>query len=117
MAHAGYAVLLLYAGLKSVPDDVFEAAGMDGANGMQKLVYIRIPLLKTQLLIVMIVLTLSYFNNVELPMSLTGGGPGTATTLISLLLYGKRLPTIILERRAHWRSCCLSSTWCSSRCI
>lgn len=83
----GYAVLLLYAGLKSVPDDVFEAAGMDGANGMQKLVYIRIPLLKTQLLIVMIVLTLSYFNNVELPMSLTGGGPGTATTLISLLLY------------------------------
>ena len=83
----GYAVLLLYAGLKSIPEDVYEAAEIDGANSWQKLVRITIPLLKTPLLIVIVVLTLSYFNNIELPMTLTGGGPGTTTTLISLVLY------------------------------
>lgn len=83
----GYAVLLLYSGLKSIPLDVYEAADIDGTNGLQKLLYVRLPLIKTQMLIVMIVLTLSYFNNVELAATLTGGGPGTTTTLISLLLY------------------------------
>ena len=83
----GYAVLLLYAGLKSISEDVYEAADIDGTTGLQKMMYVRLPLIKTQMLIVMIVLTLSYFNNVELAATLTGGGPGSATTLISLSLY------------------------------
>jgi multiple sugar transport system permease protein len=85
----GYAMLLLLAGLKSIPNDTFEAALVDGATPLQQLFKIKIPLLKTPLLVVMIVLTLSYFNSIELPLTLTGGGPGVATNLISLDLYRK----------------------------
>lgn len=83
----GYAMLLLLAGLKSIPNEVYEAALVDGASPIQRVLNVELPLLRTPLLVVMIVLTLSCLNNIDLPLTLTGGGPGMATNLISVDLY------------------------------
>ena len=69
-------MIVLLAGLKSIPDDYEEAARIDGATAWQIFRYVTLPLLKTPLLLVAIVLTLSNINTVETPLVMTGGGPG-----------------------------------------
>lgn len=83
----GYAMVMILAGLKGIPEDVIEAGNVDGANKFQIFWSIKMPLIKTPLMISSIVLFMSNFNNVTIPMVLTGGGPGTATTVTSLELY------------------------------
>lgn len=83
----GYAMVNVLAGLKSISPSVEEAARIDGTNGWQMLRYIRIPMLKTPLLISTIILTLSNINNLVVPLTLTGGGPGTSTSVITIPIY------------------------------
>jgi len=85
----GYAVIILLAGLKSIPDDYEEAALIDGANSWQIFRRITLPLLKTPLLLVAIVLTLSNLNTVETPLVLTGGGPGNATRILPIEVFDR----------------------------
>ncbi|MCC7281252.1 MAG: sugar ABC transporter permease [Acetobacteraceae bacterium] len=83
----GYAVIILLSGLKGIPDDYLEAARIDGANGWHIFRRISLPLLKTPLLLVAIVLTLSNINTVETPLVTTGGGPGDATRVLAIEVY------------------------------
>ena len=83
----GYAVIVLLAGLKSIPGELEEAATVDGAGAWQIFRRITLPLLKTPLLLVVIVLTLSNLNTVETPLVMTGGGPGDATRILPIEVY------------------------------
>lgn len=83
----GYVMVQLVAGLKGIPKEYEEAAMIDGANKWQLFWKVRLPQLKTPMACSMIVVALSNLNNVTVPMSLTGGGPGKATTVISILAY------------------------------
>lgn len=83
----GYSMVMILAGLKGVDAGLLEAARVDGANTWQVLTHIKLPLIKTPILLSTIVLTMSNFNNNTVPLILTGGGPGTATNVISLELY------------------------------
>ena len=83
----GYAMVMILAGLKSIPQHIEEAAEIDGASPFDLLWRVKIPMIKTQLLLSLIVLTLSNFNNVTVPMTLTGGGPADATNVITLEAY------------------------------
>lgn len=83
----GYSMVMILAGLKSLPREVIEAAQMDGANGFKTFWKIKLPMIKTPALISSVVLTMSNFNNVTIPMVMTSGGPGTATNVVSLELY------------------------------
>lgn len=83
----GYAMVMVLAGLKGIPRDVLEAGNVDGANRLQIFLKIKVPLIKTPILISSIVLFMSNFNNVTIPLVLTGGGPGNATDVTSLELY------------------------------
>lgn len=83
----GYVMVQLVAGLKGIPKEYEEAAMIDGANKWQLFWRVRLPQLKTPIACSMIVVALSNLNNVTVPMSLTGGGPGKATTVISILAY------------------------------
>jgi multiple sugar transport system permease protein len=89
----GYAVIILLAGLKSIPDDYEEAARIDGATGWQIFRRITLPLLKTPLLLVTIVLTLSNLNTVETPLVLTSGGPGNATRILPIDVFDRAFIT------------------------
>ena len=83
----GYAVIVLLAGLKSIPDELEEAARIDGASDWQIFRRITLPLMKTPLLLVAVVLTLSNINTVETPLILTGGGPRDATRILAIDVY------------------------------
>lgn len=83
----GFALLLMLAGLSAIPEEVEEAAEIDGASRLQKLRYVIIPLLKPVSLACVITLTISFFNIIVLPLDLTGGGPLNSTEVVSLRLY------------------------------
>jgi len=83
----GYAVIVLLAGLKSVPAELGEAARIDGARPWQQFAFVTLPLLRGPLVLVTIVLTLSNLNTVETPLVLTGGGPAGATRVLPIEIY------------------------------
>ena len=80
-------VILLSAGLAGLPEDVYEAATVDGATGWQKLIYLTIPLLKSTIMAVLMlgfIYTLRVFDIIWI---MTKGGPGTATEVLPTLAY------------------------------
>lgn len=83
----GYAMVQILAGLKGISPAIEEAAMIDGANRRQLFQHVRLPMLKTPMLISSIILTLSNINNLTLPLTLTGGGPGTSTSVITIPMY------------------------------
>lgn len=83
----GNYMLLFIAGLQSIPEDVYEAASLDGVNAFQRLWYITIPLLGPVLqMIVMLAITTS-LKGYESIMVLTEGGPFGKTEVMYLYLY------------------------------
>jgi multiple sugar transport system permease protein len=82
-----FCFLLFLAGLESLPQDVYEAAKIDGATFWQELKYVTIPMMWPTIIVTFafrLVLAFKVFDEVYL---LTGGGPGTSTEVISFTLY------------------------------
>jgi multiple sugar transport system permease protein len=82
---APFMALLLLAGLQVIPDDIYEAAKMDGATTWQRFAKITMPLLKPALLVALIFRTLDALRIFDLPFVLTKGAHGTTT--LSLISY------------------------------
>jgi multiple sugar transport system permease protein len=82
-----FVTLLLLAALQTVPPEVIESARIDGANRLQMSRFITIPLIMPSLVVALFNLTLNGMNGVGMVFSLTSGGPGTATQVLSYLLY------------------------------
>ena len=76
--------LLLYAGLSSVPEELYEAAEVDGANPLQKFRAITIPMITPVIVAAIILRVISLMNSPDLMIVLTNGGPGLATYTLSL---------------------------------
>ena len=79
--------LIILAGLESMPQEVNEAARVDGASEFQILRYITLPLLRPTLITAIMLRTIFAFKVFDEIFLLTGGGPGTATEVISLYIY------------------------------
>ncbi len=82
---APFMALLLLAGLQVIPDDIYEAAKVDGATAWQRFTRITLPLLKPALLVALIFRTLDALRIFDLPFVLTQGSHGTTT--LSLIAY------------------------------
>lgn len=82
-----FAMLLILAALQTIPAEVKEAARMDTHAAWRRIVFIILPMIRPTLMVVAIMLTLSAFNNVDLPLVLTGGGPLGATETLGLGAY------------------------------
>lgn len=85
----GFSMITYYAGLMALPDDVYEAAKIDGAGFWRTTVSVTFPMLKgtTNILLILgIVGSLKTFDIVKL---LTAGGPGRSTTVLNTYLYEK----------------------------
>ena len=82
-----FVTLLLLAAMQTVPGEVIESSRIDGANGWQIVTHIMIPLMLPTVVVALFSLTLSGMNGVGMIFSLTGGGPGTSTSVLSYLLY------------------------------
>jgi len=83
----GYAMVMLLAGLKGLDGNLIEASEIDGANSWQVLFKIKLPLIMTNFLLSLIVLTVSNFTNNTIPRVLTNGGPANATNVVTLQQY------------------------------
>ena len=77
-------VLLAYAGLISIPDAYYQAAKIDGARGWAIFRYIQLPKMKRVLTIAILLRFMDSFMIYTEPFVLTGGGPGNATTFLSI---------------------------------
>jgi glycerol transport system permease protein len=77
-------VLLAYAGLSSIPDAYYQAAKIDGASSWAVFRHIQLPKMKRVLTIAVLLRFMDSFNIYTEPFVLTGGGPGNATTLLSI---------------------------------
>jgi len=75
-----FVTLVLMAGMQSIPEDLYEAARMDGATSWRAFRHITLPLLRYSILTVLIVRSMDALRSFELAFILTQGGPGTATT-------------------------------------
>jgi len=77
-------VIIILAGLQTIPDDLYEAAHMDGAGGIKAFFTITLPLIKFPLFISTILGTIFAINSFDLFFVLTKGGPGNITTNATL---------------------------------
>lgn len=87
LLYAGLVMILVLAGVMSVPEDVLEAARIDGASGLQIDFKIRLPLVRTILGTCVIISATSMLREFELIYLTTNGGPGDTTLNLPLYLY------------------------------
>ncbi|GAB4111386.1 MAG: ABC transporter permease subunit [Roseiflexaceae bacterium] len=83
--------LLILAGLKAIDKELYEAADVDGADAFDKFRHITIPGLQYVLAVTLLLSTISTFNSFGIVYLMTGGGPGGATRLYSILAYEKAI--------------------------
>lgn len=83
----GYNIILLLAGLSAIPQQYDEAAQVDGANGVQRLGYVTLPLLAPTLFMVITVALINAFQAFDAIYMLTGGGPANSTSVMVYWLY------------------------------
>jgi glycerol transport system permease protein len=93
-------VLLAYAGLRSIPDAYYQAAEIDAASRWSVFRYIQLPKMKRVLTIAILLRFMDSFMIYTEPSVLTGGGPGNATTLLSIDLVKIALGQFDLGRAA-----------------
>ncbi len=95
-----FTFLILYSALQTVSRELYEAAAVDGASARQKFWYITIPLIMPFIFIALFVRGIDSFKVFDMIHVLTGGGPGTLTTSISIYIYKMAFNTGDIGRAA-----------------
>ncbi len=85
--HAGYTALLIFAGLQTIPESVYEAGRIDGASETSMFFRITIPLLRPILALVLIVTLVGSFQVFDTVAVTTAGGPVNATRVLQFYIY------------------------------
>jgi multiple sugar transport system permease protein len=80
-------MLLIFSGLQSIPEEIFEAARIDGASGFKLLFNMTLPLARNPIMIALIFSTIISFKVFDLIFLTTYGGPGEATEVFSISVY------------------------------
>jgi len=83
----GYNMLILLAGLRTIPDELYEAAALDGAGGWARFRHVTLPNLAPTFLFVSVMTMIEQFQLFAEPYVMTQGGPLKSTTSIVLLMY------------------------------
>jgi sn-glycerol 3-phosphate transport system permease protein len=88
--NAGYYMIFYLAGLQNIPQNVYEAAALDGANGWQTLWRITFPLLRRTTVFIVTVAFIDAFRTIDHIFVLTSGGPSRASTVLLFELWDQR---------------------------
>lgn len=94
--HMGYNAILIYAGLKTIPKSLYEAATVDGANNWVQFWRITLPLLRPVLVFVIVTSVIGSFQIFDTIAVTTGGGPAGSTRTIIYYIYDQ-----VFERRIN----------------
>lgn len=82
-----FAFIVMQAGLSSVPQEIFEASNIDGANYRQTVLRVTLPILKDQIFLLLLLRAIDTFKVFAKVFALTRGGPGNATETTSFFIY------------------------------
>ena len=83
----GFSILIFLAGLQGISQEYYEAAEIDGANGLQKFFNITMPLLSPTTFFLLVTGVIGGFQVFDIPFVMTGGGPANATQMVVMYLY------------------------------
>ena len=83
----GFHGTIFLSGIKAIPGDIYEACDMDGANLLQRLFYVTIPMLKETFIINIVLAVTGVFKIYELVYQMTGGGPAHESELLTSYMY------------------------------
>lgn len=83
----GYNMVIYLAAMQNIPDELYEAASMDGAGRIRKFFSVTVPQLKPVILFTAIISTISTLQLFDEPYNLTKGGPADATMTLGLYIY------------------------------
>ena len=86
---SGYMMLIYIAGLTGIPNEVIEAASLDGVTSIQQYLFIKIPLMIPAFTISLFLTLRNSFMVYDANLSLTNGGPFRSTELISMHIYNE----------------------------
>ncbi|WP_373219053.1 carbohydrate ABC transporter permease [Ruminococcus sp. 5_1_39BFAA] len=86
---AGYIMIIYITGIMAIPDDVIEAASVDGAGFWQTLTKIKFPLLMPSFTICLFMTLSNCFKIFDVNLSLTAGGPSNATEMFAMNIYNE----------------------------
>lgn len=82
-----FMIVLLLAGLSSLPKEPYEAARVDGANAFQCFIHITLPMMRTVIVVTLLIRLIFAVKTYDLIYIMTRGGPGTATDFVSYFIY------------------------------
>lgn len=83
----GYYMVIYLAGLQGINPELYEAAGLDGANGWQKFRYVTLPQLSSTTFFVLMMVVIQCFKVYDIVFMITQGGPGTSTYVLVYDIY------------------------------
>ena len=85
--NVGYYMILFLAGLQTVPNDLYEAASLDGANEFKKFRYVTWPMITPTFFLCMILCVINSFKVFDLVSQMTNGGPANASNVLVYRIY------------------------------
>jgi multiple sugar transport system permease protein len=94
------AAILILAAMQAISEELYDAAAIDGAGVWQRFRYVTIPNIKAMLIVVTLYEILAALTTFDITYGLTGGGPGTATTLISYFTWAETFRMLNFGRGA-----------------
>lgn len=83
----GFHATIFLSGLRTIPQDLYEAASIDGASAFQRILYVTLPMLKETIIINAVLVITGVFKIYELVVQLTGGGPAHQSELLTSYMY------------------------------
>jgi ABC-type sugar transport system permease subunit len=83
----GLVAILLFAGLQTIPKELYEAAALDGAGVWRRYLHVTLPLLRPMILVVLVLRTIEAFKVFDIIYVMTRGGPASGTTTIAFYTY------------------------------
>lgn len=85
--YAGYNMLIFAAGIVAIPDEIHDAALLDGCTGIRKIIYITVPLCKNMFMVFSVLCVTGCLKAFDLVWTMTGGGPMDSSATPAVLLY------------------------------
>lgn len=85
--YTGFMMVLILAGLQSIPKELYEAAALDGARGLKAFWFITLPSIRNVLLVAVLITTIGGFKVFDFVYVLTQGGPANATQVLGTYIY------------------------------
>ncbi len=82
-----FVFIIILAGLQSVPAEVMEASIIDGANWWQQIITVKLPMIRSIILVTLLLRLIDVFRALEVIYTMTFGGPGLSTQVLSLHIY------------------------------